>query len=448
MTGLSDRDPQYKLPVVEQLLGAALRTDALVTLAATRTFPVKRPPSGTLMSAMHHGVPNRHWTAPEPITNSAGHGRRRRDGGSPMTISPPPATAEPARAASPLTISEQGAFWVGVGRKPTEAGTAAQAAMYAQYQIPADLRHPLPVVMVHGGGGQGSDYLSTPDGRPGWATRFLQAGYAVYVVDRPGHGRSPYHPDVLGPIEGAAPTYEFIRWLFCEGAGRPGSQWPGSGEVGDDSALDQLMASQGPTLPTFAENEEQMRRCGAELLDRIGPAVLITHSMGGPFGWLVADARPGLVKAVVSIEPIGPPFTELPGLGKLEWGLTAAPITYEPPVTTPDELRLRLREAGGDGLQDCLVQDEEAGAVRSLPGLQGFPIAVVATDHSPFAAFQHGVADYLVQAGADAELLRLADLGLTGNGHLPMGEKNSDDVAEALMAWLNKRLAAVEETSR
>lgn len=111
-----------------------------------------------------------------------------------MTSSPPPGTAGSARAGSPVTISEQGAFWVGVGRRPTEAGTAAEAAMYVQYQIPADLRYPLPVVMVHGGGGQGTDYLSTPDGRPGWATRFLQAGYAVYVVDRPGHGRSPYHP--------------------------------------------------------------------------------------------------------------------------------------------------------------------------------------------------------------------------------------------------------------
>jgi hypothetical protein len=29
-----------------------------------------------------------------------------------------------------------------------------------------------------------------------------------------------------------------------------------------------------------------------------------------------------------------------------------------------------------------------------------------------------------------------------------MGEKNSDDVAEALMTWLDKRLADVEETSR
>jgi hypothetical protein len=40
LTGLSDRDPQHKLPVVEHL-EAALCTGALVTLTATPTFPVK-----------------------------------------------------------------------------------------------------------------------------------------------------------------------------------------------------------------------------------------------------------------------------------------------------------------------------------------------------------------------------------------------------------------------
>jgi pimeloyl-ACP methyl ester carboxylesterase len=333
-----------------------------------------------------------------------------------------------------LMIREQGGFWVGVGRRRTDAGTVPEAAMYVQFQIPAEQRHRLPVVMVHGGGGQGTDYLSTPDGRPGWATRFLQAGFAVYVVDRPGHGRSPYHPGVLGPIAGPPPSYEFLMWLFCDGARQPGSQWPGTGEIGDP-ALDQLLASQGPPLPTFAENEAQMRRCGSELLDRIGPAVLITHSMGAPFGWHVADARPGLVEAIIAVEPIGPPFAELPGFGRLDWGLTAAPISYEPPVEDPRV----LHPTEAQGPQDGLVQAEPA---RSLPNLKGFPIAVVAADTSPFAAFQHGLTDYLVRAGADAELLRLPEMGITGNGHLPMGEKNSDEVAEVLMSWLGKRLAA------
>ena len=35
------------------------------------------------------------------------------------------------------------------------------------------------------------------------------------------------------------------------------------------------------------------REAGAELLDKIGPAIIMTHSAGGPFGLLVAAS--GLV---------------------------------------------------------------------------------------------------------------------------------------------------------
>jgi len=48
---------------------------------------------------------------------------------------------------------------------------------------------------------------------------------------------------------------------------------------------------------------------GAELLDRIGPAIISVHSAGGPFSWLVANERPHLVKAIVDVEGAGAPFT-------------------------------------------------------------------------------------------------------------------------------------------
>ena len=45
------------------------------------------------------------------------------------------------------------------------------------------------------------------------------------------------------------------------------------------------------------------------LLDLIGsPVILLTHSQGGPFGFAVADRRPNLVKAIVTVEPGGPPI--------------------------------------------------------------------------------------------------------------------------------------------
>ena len=37
-----------------------------------------------------------------------------------------------------------------------------------------------------GGGQTANNFESTPDGREGWATNFLRAGFAVYLVDQPG----------------------------------------------------------------------------------------------------------------------------------------------------------------------------------------------------------------------------------------------------------------------
>ena len=42
--------------------------------------------------------------------------------------------------------------------------------MYVEHWIPAQVRHPYPVVLIHGGFGQGSDWFSNPDGSRGWAT--------------------------------------------------------------------------------------------------------------------------------------------------------------------------------------------------------------------------------------------------------------------------------------
>ncbi len=125
----------------------------------------------------------------------------------------------------PITIADQGFFWVGVQRKKMPYGTITAGQMYVQYQIPAKQTHPYPLVLVHGGGGQGLDYLGTPDGREGWATWFLRQGYAVYVVDRPGHGRAPYHADALGPASPPA-TYEGLGDLFTRPAEKMPSAYP------------------------------------------------------------------------------------------------------------------------------------------------------------------------------------------------------------------------------
>jgi pimeloyl-ACP methyl ester carboxylesterase len=219
-------------------------------------------------------------------------------------------------AEGPLITSRRGFFWVGTERARLPFGTVSRGPMFVGGEAPENPRHPEPVVLIHGGGGQGTDWLGTPDGRQGWATHLVQEGYVVYVIDRPGHGRSSFHPEVLGPMSPPL-SYEVCEWLFHpppDGlAANPTShlhtQWPGDGGD-DDPAVDQFMAGGGPMLADTAAAHALEQARGVELLDFIGPAILISHSAGGPLGWLLADKRPDLVRALVAIEPLGPPFLE------------------------------------------------------------------------------------------------------------------------------------------
>ena len=189
--------------------------------------------------------------------------------------------------------------------------------------------------------------------------------------------------------------------------------------------MDQFIAGYGPLPADLAASEDMDADRLARLLDRIGPAILLTHSASGPSGWLTADRRPGLVKAIVSVEPMGPPFADIPNIGPLRWGLTAAPLTFDPPRTTPEAVR-----------------DADPATLR-LPHLADLPIAVVTGDTSAFAPASAPIVAALRAGGAAAELLHLPDHGVTGNGHGLIYEKNSDAALQPVLAWLARQTGAL-----
>lgn len=336
----------------------------------------------------------------------------------------------------PLITSRRGFFWVGRERTRQPFGTVSRGPMFVTWEAPADIRHPLPVVLIHGGGGQGTDWLGTPDGRPGWASYLVEEGFVVYVVDRPGHGRSPLPPEVLGAM--APPlSYEACRWLFTtppEGSA-PASQFP---EDGDEVTLDQFMASQGPMIADTAVAHALEQDRGAELLDRVGPAIVVTHSAGGPMGWLMADARPDLVRALVAVEPLGPPFLDNPAAGfSLPWGLTATPLTFdpplsEPPVSEPDTTAVVVGQPRATDIRTAVSQ---ANPPR-LVNLAEVPIALVTAEASQVAAADDLTERFLTRAGCEVERLRLADRGLRGNSHAMMIDRNNREVLDVLLDWL------------
>jgi hypothetical protein len=96
-------------------------------------------------------------------------------------------------------------------------------------------------------------------------------------------------------------------------------------------------------------------------------------------------------------------------------------------------LKLEERAPVRAGTIACLVQQPPA---RQLPNLSGFPLAVVTAEASWMATDNHGTVDFLRQAGARVEHLRLEEQGVRGNGHAMMLETNSDEVVRVIGEWI------------
>ena len=352
----------------------------------------------------------------------------------------------------PLAIADQGCFFVGGKYVETQMGTQkgriSGGQMYVQYQIPARQTHPYPLVMIHGGGQTGVNFLGTPDGRRGWADYFVANGYAVYVVDQPSRGRSGFISKIYGEAANRSAEAVADRFTAPENVklwpqAHLHTQWPGSGMAGD-AAFDQFYASQVESMIDAGVGELMMREAGSALLDRIGPAILITHSQGGPLGWTIADARPRLVKGIVAVEPNGAPLYEIKFTGAPDyfeddviarpWGITRHALTFSPPAATASEIKfVKQEQADGPGLVRCWLQAEPA---RQLTSLKGIPILMVTAEASYHAPYDHGTSLFLKQAGVEHTFVRLADAGIRGNGHMMMLEKNNLEIARYFDNWL------------
>lgn len=353
------------------------------------------------------------------------------------------------QADEPLVLARDGFMYVGGKTMPVDGKDYVYGQMYVEIKIPAKQTHPYPIIMVHGGSMSGTNYTGTPDGREGWAQHFVRQGYAVYVVDQPGRGRSGFLSAATGPMQNSARDNSASRFVAQEKfklwpQAELHTQWPGSGEA-DDPATLQLAMSQLPAIASFDKQQPLVRDALIALVDRIGPSILMTHSQGGAFGWPVADARPDKVKAILAIEPNGPPGRALQFVGAPDWfkegklaltyGVTSVPLTYSPALNDPSDLKfVKEDKPDGPGLATCWKQAEPA---RQLVNLK-MPVLVLTSEASYHAPYDHCTVKFLQQAGLKPSFIRLADLGIKGNSHVLMLEKNNKEIAAVIAGWLDK----------
>src|SRR5881296_1594644 len=212
------------------------------------------------------------------------------------------ATRGVADSGHPIVLRTQGSFMVGGTVITAPNGDTFHGDhAYVQYQIPPNARD-LPLVMWHGGGQFSKTWESTPDGRDGYQNIFLRRGFSTYILDQPRRGRAGRGTEA-STINAGVPNESSLWGIFRLGRWPnffPNVQFPGAY---DPTALDQYFRQQTPdTGPAFdLAHRHILIDAVAALFDKIGPAILITHSASGRLGWPTA-IKSANVKAIVCYE--------------------------------------------------------------------------------------------------------------------------------------------------
>jgi hypothetical protein len=312
----------------------------------------------------------------------------------------------------PLVLASQGSFFVNEQQVETSlargSGTPAPGhlsvrGMYVQYQIPeARAQGAHPIILVHGAAHTGKTYEETPDGRMGWAEYFVRQGIPTYIVDHAGRARSGFDPSPANRarLEGK-PELVPNFWTFTNEAAWTVFRFGPTPFVPYEStkfpvdAKEQYFAQIVPNTETsYAEGGEATIKALTALVDRIGPAVILVHSQSGAYGIGAAIARPNLVKAVVSIEPRSCAVTDV----ELESVFTRVPLL-------------------------TMFGDFFGADVDDWPGRMAECVDTV---------------NRIKTVGGTAENMYLPDAGIRGNSHMLMMDVNNQQLAEMILAWLNR----------
>lgn len=317
---------------------------------------------------------------------------------------------------SVLKIAEQGSFAVGGTVLTDSLGRTYHGDhAYVFYQKPVDARK-YPLVFAHGVGQFSKTWETTPDGREGFQNIFLRRGFSTYLVDQPRRGNAGRGTETVT----LSPVFDEEVWFNRFRLGIWPDFFDGVQFSRDKDALDQYFRQMTPTVGSV--DFEVYSDAYAALFDKIGPAVFVTHSQGGPVGWRTL-LKTKNIKGIVSYEPGGGvPFPEgqVPEEGKI---LTLSRKTEGVEIPMSDFMeytKIPIVVYYGDNLPETDEQPELYEWTRRLYLMRKW-------------------AQMLNELGGNVTVVHLPEAGLHGNTHFPFSDLNNIEVADLLSAWLHEK---------
>ncbi len=335
-----------------------------------------------------------------------------------------------------LSLETQGSYTVG-GTYVTHKGTFNQKDFispngqraygdfaYVNYQIPKNAKK-LPLIFQHGGAQSKRTWESGVDGREGFNTIFLRKGYSVYLIDQPRSGEAnlstkpvtPETPWASNPMYGDRTLYILSRMGHFEGdTPVPNAQFP-EGEQAYQQFQQSWTIGSGPLDNNL--NADVL----SQVVEKVDGGILVTHSMGGTIGWRTA-LRTDKVKAIVSFEPGGTEFvfpeTEMPKITKAKFEPLSASAMGVPMSEFLKLTKMPIVLIYGDYIK---LGSDNAGEDKWGTEL----------------AMAKQFVDAINRHGGDATLIHLPEIGIKGNSHFLMGEKNNGEIADVMEKWLKEK---------
>ncbi len=281
----------------------------------------------------------------------------------------------------------------GVPAKVDLNGSYQVEQMYAQYFLVKDRRGTVPLLLWHGGGMTGVTYETTPDGRPGWLNYFIRKGWDVYNSDAVERGRSGWamYPDIFkGEPVFLTTANPWERFRIGSGAGSynadPAKRLAPASSQFPVEGYDQLTKQ---FVPRWTTTDDATLAAYIALIDKVCPCVIVFHSQAGLFGFKAAAARPDKVRALIAVEPAG------------------------------------------------VGNDKDAAALKAIPTMMLYGDFIETDSRWPtIRANGVGFAEKIRAGGGSVDVVDLPKIGITGNDHFSMMDRNNMQIADLLQKWL------------
>ncbi len=257
--------------------------------------------------------------------------------------------------------------------------------------------------MVHGCCLSSKTWETTPDGRMGWNEYFVRKDHSVYMADQVSRARSGFDPSTINAVKAGtlppaqlpnvlAATHQTAWTIFRFG---PKFGVPFPDEQFPVEALDELYKQMIPDLNSTLPNPNPTWTNMAALAVKLNGAILMGHSESGFFPEQAALIDPAGIKGLISIEM---PCPELK------------------PAEIATIAKIPTLVMFGDHLGD--VQ----GGIASWP-----------------ASFEscNKFVQQLKDKGGDAEMMSLPKMGIKGNSHMLMQDRNNLQLADLILTWID-----------